>query len=177
MIFQELKSHKCLKDEWANVLKILEETKLSIWLSGKENFEDFYVVNFPDSKEVVCCFTFSQNADVGILKNFAVPKKYQGKGIATHIANNEILKVAKEKGIKKLYLHGNDRGPYTSIHFWKKTIYKHIMSSEVKDQFYIDYFDYLINNYSDDVLFKEAIFYLDIEKHFEELEKLSAKIS
>ena len=99
------------------------------------------------------------------LKNFAVNPKIQGKGIGTYIANEIIPRVAKACGIKKLYLHGNDRPPFTSIHFWKKTIYTHIMSHEVKDQFYIDYFNYLVNNYTDELLYKEAIFFLDLEKN------------
>ena len=162
MSFQELKPHQCSNDEWKQILDILKETKLDIWLSGKEKFKDFYAVTWPNSDEVICCFTFSQKDDVGILKNCAVKKKYQGKGIATYIANKEIPKVARERGIKKLYLHGNDRGPYTSIHFWKKTIFKHIKSTEVKDKYYIDYFNHLVNNYSPDILCKESIFYLEL---------------
>ena len=161
--FESLIIERCpSKEKWKEVLEILKETELYIWLTGKEQYENFYIVKAPKTEKIICCFTFSQEGSIGILKNLAVAKAFQRKGIALYIANNRIPQIAKERGIKKLYLHGNDRGPFTSNHFWRKTVYKHIKSTEVKDKYYIDYFNHLVNNYSPDVLCKESIFYLDL---------------
>ena len=162
--FEKLITEKCSSEkEWSNILEILKETELYIWLTGKEQYQNFHVIKEPDTKKIIGCFTFTQEGSIGILKNLAIAKTFQRKGISTFIVNNKIPKIAKELGIKKLYLHGNDRGPFTSHHFWEKTIFKHIKSTDVKDKYYIDYFNHLVNNYSPDVLNKESIFYLDID--------------
>ena len=161
--FEKLITEKCASEkEWNDVLEILKETELYIWLSGKEQYKNFYVIKEPESKKIIGCFTFSQEGSIGILKNLGIAKAFQRKGISTYMANNRIPEIAKSLGIKKLYLHGNDRGPFTSNYFWKKTIFKHIKSTEVKDKYYIDHFNHLINNYSPDVLCKESIFYLEL---------------
>lgn len=98
----------CSKKGWQEVLSILKETKMDFWLLGKEKPSEFYLVRDQISKEAICCFKFSQEKDVGILKNVALRPNLQGKGIGTFIANNIIPKVAKEIGIKKLYLLGNN---------------------------------------------------------------------
>ena len=159
---KDLKVEVCLEEDWKEILDICKETEMHIWLTGKEEYQKFYVVKDPVNKELILCFTFSQEGDVGILKNFICKKKYQGKGLGLYVANNLISRVAKDKGIKKLYLHGNDRPPYTSNHFWKKTVFTHINSSAIKDEFYKQYFDNLVKNYSNDVLCIESIFYLNL---------------
>ena len=160
---EKLITEKCSSEkEWNDVLEILKETELYIWLNGKEQYQNFYVIKEPEIKKIVGCFTFSQEGNIGILKNLGIAKAFQRKGISMYVANNRIPQIAKERGIKKLYLHGNDRGPFTSHHFWKKTIFKHIKSTEVKDKYYIDYFNHLVSNYSPDVLSKESIFYLEL---------------
>lgn len=152
----------CNQDDWTEVISLLEETKLNIWLTGKEKYQEFYTVKDPDTKKVICCFTFTQKGPTGILKNFAVSKSCQGKGIGTYIANNLVPKVAKERGISNLYLMGNDRPPFTSIHFWRKTNFKHIKTNDIKDNYFKEYVDYLIKNYSDAVFYKESAFYMNI---------------
>ena len=160
---QRLETKPCIKEDWKRTLEILEETQLARWFSGKEKSEDFYVVKEPTNKEIICCFTFTQKDGIGILHNFAVPKKYQRRGIGTYIVDNIVPVIAKSLGIKRLYLHGNDRGAFTSIHFWKKTIYQHIKSNEVEDQYYKDYLNHLIENYPSELLLKEAVFYIDLD--------------
>ena len=158
--FDKLTVQKCQENEWKSLLAILEETQIAIWFSGREEYENFYAVKL--GSEIIGCFTFSTNNKTGILKNFAIDKKLQGKGIGTYIANNIIPSVAKNLGIEDLYLHGNDRGPFTSNHFWRKTKFQHIPSDQIKDKYYLDYFNYLVSNYSNDLLCKESIFYLDL---------------
>lgn len=160
--FDRLRVEKCNETAWQEVLKILEDTEQSDWFSGKEKYQDFYTITDTDLNKIIACFTFYQSGTTGILQNFAVCKNLQRKGIGTFIANNLIPEAAREKGIKKLFLHGNDRGIFTSNHFWIKTIFKPIKSSEVKDPFYLDYFNHLVNDYPPESLCKESIFYLDI---------------
>lgn len=152
---------KCKEHEWDTLLKILNETQLSVWFSGKEKYENFYSIEYGD--EIIGCFTFTQKDKTGILKNLAIAKKYQKKGIGTYVANNIVPYIANDLGIKDLYLHGNDRGPFTSNYFWRKTKFKHILSSEVKDKYYLEYFNHLLTHYTNDLLCKESIFYMDLE--------------
>ena len=159
--FDKLTVEKCQENEWKDLLAILEETQIAIWFSGKEKYEDFYTIKLQD--KIIGCFTFSKKDKTGILKNFAMAKELQGKGIGTYIANNVIPEVAKSLGIEDLYLHGNDRGPFTSNHFWEKTNFKQIPSDGIKDKYYLDYFNYLVANYSNNLLCKESIFYMDLK--------------
>lgn len=162
-VLENLETIQCSETSWKEVLEILKETKMDFWLTEKESPDEFYLVREPTSKKAICCFKFTQEGEIGILKNVAVRPNNQRKGVGTFIVNNIIPKVAKDRGIKKLYLLGNDRGPYTSHNFWKKTIYTQISPHEVKDKFFRDYFEYIEKNYSDDVFFKDSAFYLDLE--------------
>ena len=153
----------CTEKDGAELLNILKETQMDVWLSDKPDFQSFYIIKEPDTRKIICCFTFSQEGHIGILKNLVVKKDIQKKGIGTHIANNLVPKVAKKRDIKKLYLHGNNRGPYTSNYFWDKSIFTHIKSDEVKDKFMKDYYNHLVNDYSEEILCKESIYFLDLE--------------
>ena len=153
---------KCKAHEWDLLLTILKETQIAMWFSGKEKYEDFYSIKYEN--EIIGCFTFSFKGETGILKNLAIAKKFQRKGIGSYIANNIVPYVAKDLGIKDLYLHGNDRGVFTSNYFWEKTKFKFISSSEVKDKYYLDYFNFLVSNYSEKDLCKESVFYMDLRE-------------
>ena len=153
----------CSEDKWAEVLAILKETKMDIWLTGKEISNEFFLVKDKETGKFIACFKFSQEGHIGILKNFAVRPILQRKGIGTFIVNNIVPKVAKERGIKKLYLLGNDRPPYTSNYFWKKTIFNYIKSSDAKDQFFKDYFNSLDKIYPDELFCRDSTFYLDLD--------------
>lgn len=162
LTLNNLEVKECTKEDWNDVLSLLHETKLNIWLTGNENPSDFYTVKDKDTNQIICCFTFSQENNIGILKNFGVSKIFQGKGLGTYIANNIVPEIAKKSGIKRICLMGNNKGPYTSLYFWKKTLFKHIPLKQIEDKYFKDYIEYLISNYSDDVLYKEAAFYLDL---------------
>ena len=155
----------CQEKDWAEVLDIYKGTQMDVWLPEKIEYQNFYIVREQDTKKIISSFTFSQEGHIGILKNLVVKKDIQKKGIGTHIANNLVPKVAKKRDIKKLYLHGNNRGPYTSNYFWDKSVFTHIKSDEVKDKFMKDYYNHLVNDYSEEILCKESIYFLDLENH------------
>ncbi len=160
--FNNLKVTQCLKKDWSYILELLHETKLALWLTGKEKYQDFYIVKDLNTNKAIACFSISKRSSVGILKNFAVSKTLQRKGIGTHIANKLIPTVAKTLKIERLYLQGNNKKPYTSNSFWEKTVFEHIESKKIKDRYFKKYFDWLVKKYTSSVLYKESVFYLEL---------------
>ena len=155
-----LKAREATEDDWKSILNLLEETKLSFWFVGEENYRNFYVVSDNDSK-IINCFAFYIKDDIGLLKQFAVSNVLQGKGIGTYIANNIVPEVAKELGLKKLYLQAGNKKPFTSLRFWEKTVFKHIDKDLVKDKYAKEYFDDLEKALPEH-FFKEGSFYIEI---------------
>ena len=154
-------SRRASEDDWKSILVLLEETELSFWFSGEENYKNFFVVIDTKTNEIVSCFAIYTEGKIGILKQFAVSEKLQGKGIGKYIANEIIPKVAKEIELKELYLQGGNKKPFTSVHFWKKTVFKHIDKDEIKDSFAKDYIVHLEKNFPEH-FFREATFYIKI---------------
>lgn len=156
-----LTSRKATEDDWKLILALLEETKLSFWFSGEENYKNFFVVINNQTNEIINCFALYIESKVGILKQFATSKKSQGKGIGKHIANEIIPKVAKELGLEKIYLQGGNKEPFTSIHFWEKTVFKHIDKDEIKDDYAKNYIFNLEKKFAED-FYREATFYIEV---------------
>lgn len=154
-------SRKASQDDWDSILKLLDETKLSFWFSGEENYKNFFVVVNNQTNEIINCFAIYTEGKIGILKQFATSKKLQGKGIGKHIANKIIPKIAKEIGLEKIYLQGGNKEPFTSIHFWKKTDFKAIDKDEIKDNYAKNYIDHLEKTFPED-FFREATFYIEV---------------
>lgn len=157
---------QCTSTTWNDVLDILKDTNMDIWLTGDEVPDEFCIVRDTETGNAISCFKFSQEEKIGILKNFAVRTMLQKKGIGIYIANNLIPRAAKERDMKRLYLTGNNIPPnYTSNNFWKKTIYKHFPSKDIKDKYFQDYFNYYMEKFYPHLFYKESCFYLDLENH------------
>lgn len=149
--------------DWPAVLNVLQEARLDCFLSGLEQWQDFFCIEDQQDSRVIGCFTFAQMGEVGILKNFAIISMGRKKGLGLIVANNAIPFIAQQKGITKLYLHGNKRPPhYTSFYFWEKTCFHHIAVADIKDASYRDYLNDLIARCPPEILEKEAVFYLEI---------------
>ncbi len=154
-------SRKASQDDWDSILKLLNETKLSFWFSGEENYKNFYVVINTETNEIINCFAIYREGKVGILKQFATSKKLQGKGIGKYIANTIIPKIAKEIGLEKIYLQAGNKEPFTSIHFWRKTIFKPLDKDEIKDNYAKDYFNNLEEKFPEH-FYRDATFYVEV---------------
>ena len=160
--FENLSTNKCAKEEWNDVLDILKETEQDICFTGEEKYEDYYAVKLSNVHEIIGCFTIAQENEIGILKHLGIKTRLQRQGIGKYLSENVVPKIAKERRIKKLYLLGNNRGPYTAYQFWNKTFYKHIKASEIKDKFFLDYYNHTIKIMPKELFLLESVFYLDV---------------
>lgn len=136
-ILKQLKIQNAHKKDWNEILNILEETSLTRWFTGGENYKNFYIVKDPQttkiSSKILCCFSITTKEDIAILKSFAVRKDFQGKGIGKIIANKTI-EIAKKLNAKKIFAASSE-----SPGFWKKTIYTEINLNEIKEPYYLSY--------------------------------------
>ncbi len=156
-----LVSRKAIETDWTSILKLLDETKLTFWFSGEENYKNFFVVIDNERNEIINCFAIYIENKIGILKQFATSKNCQGKGIGKYIANEIVPKVAKEIGLEKVYLQGGNKEPFTSIHFWRKTNFKTIDKDDIKDVFAKKYIGHTEKNFPD-YFDRKGTFYIEV---------------
>ncbi|MBI1858118.1 MAG: GNAT family N-acetyltransferase [Candidatus Melainabacteria bacterium] len=156
----EFKVEKASESIWDDILSLLKDTRLNQWFTGKETYKDFFAI-YNSNNELISCFAINKNKDIGILKSFAIKSSIQKKGVGSYIANTLIPKVAKELNIKKLYLLGGNKAPFTSLHFWEKTHYKQIDENKFVDQYFQEYLDNIKDKYPEH-FFREAAFELNI---------------
>ena len=141
--FNRLKSHKAAKSDWKEILKLLDETKLSYWFSGNENHKNFYVVKNQSSKKIIGCFAIYSKGKIGILKSFAVRKNTQNKGLGKYIIDNILPIAGKQLGLKKIY-----GSSYKSAGFWgSRSHIKEVDPLKIKDKYFLEYISYLNKNY------------------------------
>jgi N-acetylglutamate synthase-like GNAT family acetyltransferase len=129
----KLKIKKANPKDWGEILEIMEETGRTVFFNGTEDYKKFYVVRNSDNEKMLSAFVIESESDIAILKFFGVRKNIQGKGIGKFIAN-KIPEIVKEFEIKKLYA-----STWEALEFWRKTIFKEIKISEIKDRFFLVY--------------------------------------
>ena len=139
LLFNQLKVDKATKLDWEAILGLLKETGLAFWLSGRENYRNYFIVKI--KKKIIACFALDLNKKAGILKSFAISKKLQGKGIGKMIVS-KILKIAKELGLNKLYASS-----WEAANFWKKMNFKEIKLNQTKNSYFLKYVRYLNKNF------------------------------
>lgn len=163
LILTKQEAKKATESDWDEILKLLDETKLSFWLSGTENYKNFYVIK-DKNNILIACFAIYCEGNIGIIKSFAVSKRIQGKGIGKHLANKIIPEIGKDLNLTILYLLAGNKDPFVSIHFWRKTVYKSIKEDEVKEKYAAEYLANVKKNCGD-YYDKNAIFYLPLAKY------------
>ena len=136
-----LKINKASKDDWETIVEILNESQMTFWFTGGEDYKIYYTVTDESLKQTIGCFAFDINETTGILRSFTLRKNTRGKGIGKHIVSSFIPKIAKELRLKKLFLLSDTQEPYVSCPFWEKTIFKKIKINDVKDKFFKAYLD------------------------------------
>lgn len=139
LLTANLKIEKTEKEDWNEVLALLEETNLIDRISGNGGYENFYSVKVQD--KIICCFAVFYKDTIGILKSFGIKKEYQGKGIGKKIAD-KLPELIKSIGLNKLYA-----ASWEAPEFWKKAGFKEINFNESKDYYFLNYADYLEKNY------------------------------
>lgn len=141
VITKDLIIEKAKETDWNSILNLLNETNLTHWFFGNENYKNFYVVQDKDSKSLICCFAIDTKENTGILKSFAVKKDLQGKGIGKFIVN-QLPDIMTNLNIDKLYACSSE-----APDFWKKTIFNEINTSSVNSNFYLKYLKDLETRY------------------------------
>lgn len=77
------------------------------------------IAAFEDDEMLGCCMLSPINREVVQLRQMAVPKNLQGKGIGASIMSF-VENLARDKGYKKMFMHARD----TAIGFYEKFGYK-----------------------------------------------------
>lgn len=130
----EVNIQKAKKNDWQGILTLLEEAGLREYLPDEEFNPNFFVL-YDDVDNLICTFTIDFQDGIGVLKSFAVSKIVQGKGFGRKVAN-EMDKIAKSIGLKKLYASS-----WEAPEFWKKTIFKEISENDNSDLYFKNYKD------------------------------------
>ncbi len=156
-----LNINKATKTDWVVILEILDESKMTFWFTGGEDYQIFYTITDKSTKKIIGCFAFDVDEGTGILRSFILRKNTRGKGLGKHIANSIVPQIAKELKLKRIFLLSDNQEPYVSCPFWERTIFKKTVISNVQDKFFKDYLDL------DAIKFPEFLetrvpFYLDI---------------
>lgn len=138
---KQLKIEKASSNDWTIILELLNETGLADWLTGNENYKNFYVVKETSKNNIIGCFAIDYENKTGILKSFAIRKELQGTGLGKHIAN-KVTDIARRLGLKKVYASS-----WEAPGFWKKTNFEEVNPKESKDTFFLTYVNYLEKNF------------------------------
>lgn len=117
--------------------ELLKETGLDFWIPKDETYKNFYAVIDKNTNSVIGCFAIDFENKTGILKSFAIKKDLQGHGIGKYLVN-EIPKLCKTLNLEELYAASRE-----APDFWKKTIFKEIELSQIKNDYYLKYSEYL----------------------------------
>ncbi|MBI2995185.1 MAG: GNAT family N-acetyltransferase [Candidatus Melainabacteria bacterium] len=141
LLTNNLVIEKASQSDWKSILKLLEETRLTRWFSGKENYKNFFVIKDSSDNNSICCFAIEFENKIGILKSFAVRKDLQGKGIGKFITN-KIPEICKKLGIRKLYAASSE-----SPDFWRKTIFKEVQTNEIKEPYAVQYINFIKSSF------------------------------
>lgn len=129
----EIKIEKAKSEDCTEILELMEETGRTIFFTGKESYEKFYVVRTPDTKKIICSFVIEFENEIAILKFLGVRKDLQGSGVGKYIVN-KAPGLLKKLGIKRLYA-----STWEAPKFWEKTVFKEIQIKDIKDKFFLDY--------------------------------------
>lgn len=138
LLEDKLKIEKATKEDWADIVAILQETNLIDRVSGNGTHENFYTVK---AEDIVSCFAIFHKDKVGILKSFGVKKECQGKGLGKIIVN-KLPKLIHDIGVNTLYA-----ASWEAPEFWEKVGFKRIKFNESKDNYFLQYAEYLEKNY------------------------------
>ncbi len=141
LLQDNFKIEKAKKEDWNEILILLEETNLIDRILGNGNHKNFYIVKAIDTKKIICCFAIFHKDNIGILKSFGIKKELQGQGIGKKIAN-KLPELIKSVGLNKLYA-----ASWEAPDFWEKAGFEELDFNASNDCYFLEYADYLEKNY------------------------------
>ena len=81
--YDKLIIQSCQKEDFNEVMQIIKDTKMDIWLSNNVDFSKYFIVRDSTNGKLVLCFTFSQENEIGILKNLIFSTIFRFKRLIT----------------------------------------------------------------------------------------------
>lgn len=135
----KLNIEKACEKDWQSILDLLKESKMDFWMDKGQDHKDFYLIK--DGDNLICCFALLIEKDDAVLRHFTIRKGLQGQGYGKKLANQLIPDFLKNIGMKAIYLLCDNKEPYTSYHFWKKTNFIVLENNAVVPKFFQDYTD------------------------------------
>ncbi len=133
LALSKIKIEKAKAEDWQEILQLMEETGRTVFFTGKESYEKFYVVQEPDTGKIICSFVIELENEIAILKFLGVRKNLQRSGAGKYIVN-KTPELLKKLGIKKLYA-----STWEAPAFWNKTVFTEIRIKDIKDKFFLNY--------------------------------------
>lgn len=134
-----LKIQEANESDWQNILDLLKEVQMDFWMDEGQDHRGFYRIE--ENGVLVCCFALLVDRSDAILRHFTVKKNLQGKGYGKRLANDLIPAYLLTQGVKMIYLLCDNKEPYISYNFWKKTRYKVLAENPDVPKFFKDYTD------------------------------------
>lgn len=135
----KLNIEKATEKDWESILDLLKESKMDFWMDEGQDYKDFYKIE--ENGELICCFALLIEKNNSILRHFTIRKSLQGQGYGKKLANNLIPDFLRAQGMGTIYLLCDNKEPYTSYHFWKKTNFTVLENNAIVPKFFQDYTD------------------------------------
>lgn len=135
----KLNIEKANEKDWESILDLLKESKMDFWMDKGQDHKDFYKIE--ENGNLVCCFALLIEENNSILRHFTIRKSLQGKGYGKKLSNNLIPDFLRNQGMKMIYLLCDNKEPYTSYHFWRKTDFTVLENDAIVPKFFQDYTD------------------------------------
>ncbi|OGI18741.1 MAG: hypothetical protein A3B68_03620 [Candidatus Melainabacteria bacterium RIFCSPHIGHO2_02_FULL_34_12] len=132
-VLEKLKIKKASSHDWSEILDLMKETGRTVFFAGSESYEKFYLVRDPDTNKILCSFAIESEDEIAVLKFFGVRKSLQKNGVGKYVAN-KTCELMKKNGIKRFYA-----STWEAPEFWRKTLFKEIKISEIKDKYFLNY--------------------------------------
>ena len=139
LLLDQLKTEKASKEDWDEILALLEETNLIDRISGNGTYESFYTVKIQN--KIICCFAVLYEGKIGILKSFGIKKEYQGKGIGKNVSN-KLPELLRNLGLTKIYA-----ASWEAPDFWGKVGFQEVNFNKSSDDYFLQYAAYVEKNY------------------------------
>ena len=115
---------------WPSSARTVRRAVKSVKLA---KLEKFYLVRDPDTNKILCSFAIESEDEIAVLKFFGVRKSLQKNGVGKYVAN-KTCELMKKNGIKRFYA-----STWEAPEFWRKTLFKEIKISEIKDKYFLNY--------------------------------------
>ncbi len=137
--FKLVNIQEAQSSNWDEIIFLLQESKMDFWMDKGQDHRDFYVIL--ENENIIGCFALMSNSQDVILRHFTLKKDLQGKGYGKYLSNILIPDFLKSMKFNTIYLLCDNKEPYTSYLFWRKTNYRVLENNFLVPSFFQEYMD------------------------------------